>query len=243
MKNILCYSWRERIRFLCISFLFLLILDWFIFVQFTPLQSYSYDFLLWLGYIVFTGLLFLNGYRLMNLVNGNSLSFFQTFPIRGYQLLVSHFIFSATEFYLLMTPLLFFLNMSLKSALLQSNSSLVQYEINSLWIQATWKTSFLFLLLLVTFYFCIMLAPLLLSLKSKFLYITQFLFFIILITLLYVKNLLFTDIFKSVDMSSTVSLFPLSSLNLIFCLLGVFVFFILDVFLIEKFFSPYQSWR
>lgn len=220
MINLFCFTWRERIKFFLITFILLFFLEWFIFTQFAPPQTYSYDYLIKLGYFVFISLLLMNSYRFIYIVYGKTLLFFQTFPIRGYQLFFTHLIFSAIEYLLYLAPLFYFAGRSLWNATrLPANFVLTQNE-NIKWLEGFWKAGLIYLLLLLVIYFCVLVLPFFLSIKNKWIYLA--------IMIMFVAILLILTFF-----------FQIIGLYLVFISFSIPVFVVANILLIRNFFSPY----
>lgn len=220
MMTILSYVYKERIRFFLTVFPFFILLEWFVISQFAPPQSYSYDYLMGLYYFIFVMMIVLCGYRLLNTLYGKTLPFFHSFSIKGWELFLSHFVLSVLEFIFYITPLYYFISISLENASkLLSNSGLSENFFH-FWFSSVGKSSLLFMLCLVAFYLFIVILPFFFSTKSTTLYLLMFVIYPISCFLLYRIALLsgWENVFFAV----------------IILLMGVFNFV-----LIRNFFMPY----
>jgi len=130
--------------------------EWFIFVELTPLENYSYDYLVWLGYILFAGLILLHIFRFYVLLFGKTLDFFRSIPVHGHQFILAHLILSSFEYIGYFTPLYYFVSRSLSIASRIQNPLFVNQTLYYFMAQALGNTGILFLALGMISYFCLL---------------------------------------------------------------------------------------
>jgi hypothetical protein len=220
MMTLLRYTLCERFKFFLTTFFILFALEWFIYYEFTPPQSYGFDYLIWLGYFIFAGILMLNSYRFLLTMYGKPIEFFHFFPIRGYQLFFSHLLFSVLEFILYFLPLYHFAGKSLlNAAMLPSNPMLSQKAAN-IWLEGFGKSGLFYVLVLLVIYFGILVLPLLVSIKNRWIYVFMVSLDVVLIILL-------------------LTLYQMTHLYIVFFILSIVCFMALDFLIMKNFFSPY----
>lgn len=220
MIPLIRFTLCERFKFFLTTFFLLFILEWFIYFEFTPPQSYAFDYLIWLGYLIFIGILLLNSYRFLRTMYGKPIEFFQFFPIRGYQLFFAHLLFSILEFILYFIPLYHFAGKSLLNAAMLPSNPILTHKGANIWLEGFGKTGLFYILVLLVIYFGILILPLFFSTKNRWIYITMIGLDLILILLL-------------------MTLYQMLQLSIVFFIVSIVFFMSLDVLIMKNFFSPY----
>ena len=232
MRKLFFYFLKDRYKFLILSFLLLFIVEWFIFYQFTPFENYSYDYLIWIGYLVFYFLIILNAFRFNQTFFGRMQNYFKNLPISGFSILITNIVISCLEYIIYFTPLFYFISMSL--AKIPTDLPLVQWikRGNQYALQAFWHIFLLYILVSMIANFAVIM-------KKKDAYF--FLVFLPLFFLLFCIRYWMLSVFRIPNIDNPASLFEYASFDLFYYGGLLAVFFVINVFALNKVFK-YKNW-
>lgn len=233
MITILKYTIMERMKLFSLTWIIALIVEWFIFVEMTPLENYSYDYLVWLGYILLIGLLLLHIFRFYTLLYGKTLDFFRSIPVHGSQFILAYFIVASLEYICYFTPLYYFVSRSLIIASriqnpLFTNQTMVYFMVN-----AVGNTGILFLALGMISYFCLLSVARYFKLTNRWNPLLLILLNTVLYLLLFWRQNILPFLFSSPVSFNPVSLFQYSSRDPLFYFVCFLFFGFLNMILMQ----------